>query len=255
MNPTAIIADDEPILAHSLEILLGKLWPELEILSVCHDGQTALNSLYAQQPDLAFLDINMPLLNGMDIAADINKQSEYQPLLVFITAYDQFAIDAFEQKALDYLLKPATEERLRKTITRLSQYLEERSATLNLSATNGHRETLATPCYRTQLSVNVGQKRLLLPVADVAYFQSDGKYTRAVGPNSDYLLNEPLKQLERELPPDSFWRIHRSTILNTHYIDYSTRTDTGRLEVFLKQVSDTLIVSRRYLHLFQTGTS
>lgn len=242
MNVTALLADDEPLLAHSLASQLRTLWPELEILALCHDGQSALDSIHTHKPDIAFLDINMPFLNGMDIATQLNQSAEPQPLLVFVTAYDQYAIEAFEQQALDYLLKPGTEARLRKTIERLQQRLSEKATATDSSAPNTN--------YRTHLPVSVGQKRLLLSVADIAYFQSDGKYTRAIGPNADYLLNEPLKQLETELPPDTFWRIHRSAILNTDFMDYSTRTETGRLEVFLKGMSETLIVSRKYLHRF-----
>ena len=240
MKATALLADDEPLLAHSLAGQLRTLWPELEVVAVCHDGQSALDSIHSHQPDIAFLDINMPFLNGMDIATRLNQSGQPQPLLVFVTAYDQYAIEAFEQQALDYLLKPGTEARLRKTIERLQQRLQEK----------GTENPTTDTDYRTHLSVSVGQKRLLLSVADIAYFQSDGKYTRAIGPNADYLLNEPLKQLETELPPDTFWRIHRSAILNTGFMDYSTRTETGRLEVFLKGMNETLIVSRKYLHRF-----
>lgn len=239
---TAVIADDEPLLAQSLAAQLTRLWPALTVVHISHNGQEALDAIHRHQPDIAFLDINMPFLSGMDIAAALqNSDLDPRPHVVFVTAYDQYAVDAFDQQALDYLLKPYTEARLIKAIQRFQEHKRPVQPPDNEQQTAHHR---------THISVSIGQKRLILPITEIAFFQSDGKYTRALGPRADYLLNEPLKQLEAELPADTFWRIHRSAIVNTAFIDHGTRTGTGRLEVFLTDMTETLIVSRRYLHRF-----
>ncbi|MCY0963775.1 LytR/AlgR family response regulator transcription factor [Parathalassolituus penaei] len=232
---TALLADDEPLLLQALANRLQKLWPELAIIERCHDGQSALASIEAKQPDIAFLDIQMPFLTGMEAARRI-RQLSHPPLLVFVTAHSEHALEAFDQQAIDYLLKPVSTDRLQQCLQRLQQQINARQPA---------PPAVAEPRLQ-HLNISVGQRRLLLAVTDIACFEADGKYTRVISPRGEYLLNQPLKELEQQLP-EQFRRIHRGTILNLDFVDYSQRTDTGRLQVQLKGLDHPLIVSRKYL--------
>ncbi len=246
--PTAIIAEDEAILRAQLEQKLAKLWPELEVVASVEDGAAALEALEDRVPDFMFLDIQMPEMTGVEVARHVAGRCH----VVFVTAYDQYAIQAFETGAVDYLLKPATDERLAVTIERLKAKLATAPADLRavlerISAQvgGGKRERLQW------IKATVGQNLRLIPVADVLYFQSDEKYTRVVTADSEALIKTPIRELLDGLDPDAFWQIHRSTIVNAGAIASVTRDFRGQAHVRIKGREESLVVSRVYSHLFK----
>ena len=245
--PTAIVAEDEPILRTQLEGKLRKLWPELEIIASVEDGAAALEALEERAPDFMFLDIQMPEMNGVEVARHVAGRSH----VVFVTAYDQYAIQAFETGAADYILKPATDERLALTLERLKGRLATPPA--DLSAVLARlTERLAGSRERLQwIKATHGQNLRLIPVAEVLFFQSDEKYTRVVTAEGEALIKTPIRELLDGLDPEAFWQIHRATIVNATAIASVTRDFRGQAHVKIKGKDESLVVSRIYSHLFK----
>ena len=248
--PTAIVAEDEPILRQQLEAKLAKLWPELEIVASVEDGAAAMDALEERMPDLLFLDIQMPEVTGVEVARHIAGRAH----VVFVTAYDQYAIQAFETGAVDYLLKPATDERLGVTVERLKAKLTAPATPpTDLSKVLAQlTERLGAKKERLQwIKATIGQNLRLIPVADVLFFQSDEKYTRVVTADTEALIKTPIRELLDGLDPDVFWQIHRSTLVNVNAISAVTRDFRGQAHVKVRGRDDTLVVSRVYSHLFK----
>jgi DNA-binding LytR/AlgR family response regulator len=247
--PTAIVAEDEPILRAQLEGKLRKLWPELDIIASVEDGAAALEALEDRTPDFMFLDIQMPEMTGVEVARHVGTRSH----VVFVTAYDQYAIQAFETGAVDYILKPATDERLAMTIERLKAKLAAPTPPSDLNAVlaklteklGGGREKLQW------IKATIGQNLRLIPVADVLFFQSDEKYTRVVTAETEALIKTPIREILDGLDPDMFWQIHRSTLVNVNAIAGVTRDFRGQAHVKIKGKDESLVVSRIYSHLFK----
>jgi len=245
-RPRALIADDEPFLAADLVSRLLRLWPELDVVAVAHHGPAALNALKQLQPDIAFLDIRMPGLTGLEVAAQARV-----PHLVFVTAYDQYAVAAFEQAAADYLLKPVSDERLQQTVDRLKTRWQEAAPASDWLDTV--RKLLTTRDERLHwIRATVGQDVHLVDVADVLYFRADDKYTVVQTAAREYLIRTPLKELLPQLDPEMFWQIHRNTLVNIRAIANSRRELSGRITLSLRQRQETLTVSRAYSHLFRS---
>ena len=249
--PTAIVAEDEPILRAQLEGKLRKLWPELEIIASVEDGAAALEALEDRAPDFMFLDIQMPEMTGVEVARHVGGRSH----VVFVTAYDQYAIQAFETGAVDYILKPATDERLATTIQRLKAKLAASppQPPVDLSAVLARlTEQIGGRKERLQwIKATQGQNLRLIPVGDVLFFQSDEKYTRVVTADSEALIKTPIRELIDGLDPEVFWQVHRSTLVNVNAIAGVTRDFRGQAHVKIKGKDETLVVSRIYSHLFK----
>jgi len=245
--PTAIVAEDEPILRTQLEGKLRKLWPELEIIASVGDGAAALEALEDRAPDFMFLDIQMPELTGVEVARHVGNRAH----VVFVTAYDQYAIQAFETGAVDYILKPATDDRLAVTLERLKAKLAtppvDLKAVLSQIAqqVGGRKEKLQW------IKATVGQNLRLIPVAEVLFFQSDEKYTRVALADGEALIKTPIRELIDGLDPEVFWQIHRSTLVNVNAIASVSRDFRGQAHVKIKGKDENLVVSRIYSHLFK----
>lgn len=251
---TAIVAEDEALLRNALVELLHVSWPQLCIVAECEDGASALEAIAEHKPDVAFLDIRMPGLTGMDVAAAAAETSP-RTQIVFATAYDQYAIDAFERGAVDYLLKPVTAERLAHTIRRLQTRTGNNEAAAlaallaRLGAAPPQANANAPPL--TWLTASNGRETQLILVDDVAYFRADNKYTTVVTADGEALLRTPIKDLLGMLDPTRFKQIHRSTIVNLKAIAGITRDESGRGTVRLKAQPETLTVSAPYMALFK----
>ncbi len=248
--PTAIVAEDEPILRAQLEGKLRKLWPELEIIASVEDGAAALEALEDRTPDFMFLDIQMPEMTGVEVARLVAGRAH----IVFVTAYDQYAIQAFETGAVDYILKPATDDRLSVTIERLKEKLAAPSPPTDLNSVLSQL-TAQLGGKRAKLQwikATLGQNLRLIPVADVLFFQSDEKYTRVVLADGEALIKTPIRELIDGLDPEVFWQIHRSTLVNAGAIAAVTRDFRGQAHVKIKgRENESLVVSRIYSHLFK----
>jgi DNA-binding LytR/AlgR family response regulator len=245
--PTALIAEDEPLMRERLKEQLAAVWPELEIVVLADDGDAALAAFDAHRPDLAFLDIRMPGRSGLDVAALIGGECH----VVFVTAYDQYAVRAFEAGAVDYLLKPVEAERLATTVERVRRRLAAPPADLTALLAQ-LRETIAPAVSRLKwIKAAVGKQVKLIAVGDVLYFQSDTKYTRVVLAQSEALIRTPLKDLVAGLDPDRFWQIHRGTIVNAAAVAGVLREDAERQFVLLKGRPERLAISRQFTHLFK----
>jgi len=250
--PTAIIADDERLMREQLRTRLGEVWPDLQILAEARNGEEAVAAVNEHRPDLAFLDIRMPGMTGIEAARAIGDACH----VVFITAYNEYAVDAFEHGAVDYVLKPAERERLEITVSRLKKRLGTKPSDLGellsklsarLDGTGG--ATGSAPLKWIQASV--GQQLRMIPVGDVLFFTSDEKYTRVQAEGFEALIRKPIKELVDELDPEQFWQIHRSTIVNAKAISGITRDFRGRQLVLIKGSNEKLEVSRNYTHLFK----
>ncbi len=247
--PTAIVAEDEPILRTQLEGKLRKLWPELEIIASVGDGAAALEALEDRVPDFMFLDIQMPEMTGVEVARHVAGRAH----VVFVTAYDQYAIQAFETGAADYVLKPATDERLAVTLERLKARLAAPTPPVDMNAVISKlTEQLSAGKPRLQwIKATIGQNLRLIPVGEVLFFQSDEKYTRVVLAEGEALIKTPIRELLDGLDPDVFWQIHRSTLVNAGAIAAVTRDFRGQAHVKIKGKDESLVVSRIYSHLFK----
>jgi DNA-binding LytR/AlgR family response regulator len=250
----AVIAEDETLLRQALVKLLHDSWPQLEIVAECEDGAGALDAIVQHQPDVAFLDIRMPGLSGLEVAAAALEISPATQV-VFITAYDQYAVDAFKRGAIDYLLKPVTQERLAAT----AQRLQARSANGAIDAAalsallrqlGSLPQTPAAPPL-TWITASAGRETRLILVDDVAYFRADNKYTVAMTADGEALLRKSIRELLDVLDPANFKQIHRSTIVNLKAIAAVIRDDSGKGILRLKQRPETLAVSQPFMTLFR----
>ena len=248
-TPTAIVAEDEaPLREQLLEQLLA-LWPELQIVGAAGDGIEALRLLEQRRPDILFLDIQMPGASGQEVA----RAAAGRCHIVFVTAFDQHAVEAFEQGAVDYVLKPVLPARLFATVSRLKERLHAgppRSEAVEAVIERLGMPSSARPALRW-INASVGQNLRVITVDEVLYFQADNKYTRVVTDQGEALIRKPLKELLDELDPQQFWQIHRSTLVNAAAIDRIARDMRGRMLVHVKGRSDTLLVSDSYAHLFR----
>jgi DNA-binding LytR/AlgR family response regulator len=265
-SPTAVIADDEPHLAAYLRELLRKAWPALDVVAVARNGVEAAERIAALEPDLAFLDIKMPGLTGLEVAQGIEGRTR----VVFVTAYDEFAVAAFEQQALDYVLKPVQAERLARTVERLQRELAASpaaplDATANDNASTADadaadprlaavlRQLLAAPRSTPLRYVRASQGEIThqVDVADVLFFQADDKYTCVRTASAEHLIRTTISELASQLDPDRFVQVHRSTIVNLDHLAGTRRDELSRLFVRMRGHAGELPVSRAYVHLFK----
>ncbi len=245
-----LIADDEPVLADYLANKLAKLWPELEIIGIAHSGRKALALAEAQRPDVAFLDIHMPGMTGLQAAELLPEEVS----IVFVTAFDQYAIEAFEQAAVDYLLKPVAEDRLSQTLNRLQQARakppggasETREALVKLM-----REISGSPPKLQWLKAQQGETTTLVAIDDVVYFKSSQKYTEVYTRDKTYLIRQSVRELEQSLDSSDFWRIHRGLLVRVAQIKSATKDFGGKYIVSLNDRAESLVCSKRYAHLFR----
>ena len=248
----AIIVDDEEQLRRYLRSQLSQVWPDLIICGEAKNGQEALELIEQCQPEIAFLDIRMPGLSGLEVAKEIAGSC----WVVFVTAYDQYAVEAFEHEAIDYLLKPVTTERLEKTVKRLKDQITSSEKPPREIAKIVERLMISLPQrqgseYLQFVRVQKGDGIRLIPVEEVYYFKASDKYTMVISKESESLIRKPIKELADELDPQQFWRIHRGTIVNVQCVDQVSRSVTGRGVVRLKDRPESLSVSRQYIHLFK----
>ena len=251
----AVIAEDEALLRQALLDLLAEAWPELDVVAACEDGAEALEAIAAHAPDVAFLDIRMPGLSGLDVAAAAAEASAHTRI-VFVTAYDQYAVDAFERGAIDYLLKPIAPERLAATVRRLQARtaddgVEAGALAALLRQLGAGLPRADTAPALTWITASAGRETRLILVDDVAYFRADHKYTTVVTAEGEALLRTPIRELVGMLDPNVFKQIHRSTIVNLKAIAAIVRDDSGRGTVRLKQRPETLSVSQPFMALFR----
>jgi DNA-binding LytR/AlgR family response regulator len=279
-RPTALLAEDEPLLAQALARELAAAWPELHIVASVGDGLSAVREALALLPDLLFFDVRMPGLSGLDAAADIADQwpgDKPLPLLVFITAYDEYAVQAFERAAVDYLLKPLQPARLQQSLERIKPLAQQNIAQ---AATNSVATRMADPApdaaqtsldqlrsllssqapstpapLLQRLQVSVGNTIAIVPIDEVQYFEAADKYVRVLTASKEYLIRTPIKDLLPQLDAQVFWQIHRSTVVRASAIAAVHRDEAGRLRVQLgakaNGQSESLAVSRLFAHLFK----
>ena len=260
-HPTALIAEDEPLLAETLRAELAKLWPELQIIAMAPHGQAAVDQALTLKPSICFLDIRMPGLSGLEAAAamaeDWGDEAPF-PLLVFVTAYDHYALQAFEHAAVDYMLKPVQSGRLAQTVQRLKAALAQRpSAPSGMQAAVDQLRALlgapapATPSLRL-LQIGVGNAILMVPVDEVLYFEAADKYVRVLTADKEHLLRISLRELLPQLDASRFWQVHRSLIVRADAIQRAMRDEAGKITLYLHGSVDKLAVSRLYAHLFKS---
>jgi len=242
----AIIADDEPHLADDLRRRLLSLWSELQIVAVLHDGIAAAKALTEIKPDIAFLDIRMPVLSGLDAA----RSAENNCRLVFITAFDDHAVAAFEQAAVDYLLKPVSDERLALCVERLKQHSDAEPDVL-LARLQQMLAQPSAPQALRWLRAQVGQTVRMLAVDEVCYFQSADKYTAVYTRDAELLLRTPIKELIEQLDAEQFWQVHRGTLVNVRQIISAHHELLGKVSLTLCDRQEKVAVSRTYAHLFR----
>ena len=245
--PTAVIAEDEPLLADELADLLHTLWPQLQIVARAEDGVAALNAIETHAPDLAFLDIHMPLLTGIEVATRIGGRCQ----VVFITSFDQHALEAFEAGAIDYVLKPPTAARLLTTVQRLKARLHQPPPDLRRVLEGLGHQAPAARRFLQWINASRGAAVRLLTVEEILYFKSDQKFTLVVTADAEALIKKTIKELADELDPTMFWQVHRSTVVNVYAIDSVLRDDRGNLTLRLKNRAESLAVSEAYTHLFR----
>jgi DNA-binding LytR/AlgR family response regulator len=248
MRPTAVIADDEPLLRASLKASLAQTWPELAILAEATNGAEAVHAVREHRPAFVFLDIEMPVMNGLEAARTIGRDAH----VVFVTAYDRYAVEAFERGAVDYVLKPAATERLAQTVRRLQEKLDAPAGGIDAVIDELARR-MAPPERLQWLQASLGNTLKLVNVDDVLYFESDTKYTRVVTRDGEALVKKTLRELTAELDPRHFWQVHRGTIVNIRAIASVASDDTGRREISLKDRPEKLEVSRTFAHLFKAS--
>src|SRR5258707_14670165 len=246
-SPTAVIAEDEPLLREEVRNTLAELWPELTICAEAADGLQAIEALDNFQPHILFLDIQMPGRNGLEVARHASGKAH----VVFITAYDEYAVQAFEEGALDYVLKPISPERMKLTVQRLQERMREPPA--DLSHLADLLKTIVKPeaQYLKWLTVPHASELRVVAVSEILYLQADNKYTTIATRSSSFLLNSSLKEMQSKLDPAVFWQIHRSTVVNISAIDTIYRSFRGALEIKLKDRSELLPVSAAHAHRFK----
>jgi DNA-binding LytR/AlgR family response regulator len=254
----ALIAEDEALLADALSAQLQRLWPGLEIAGIASNGMAAVEQTLALQPDVLFLDIRMPGQSGLEAARELADEWPDKrpfPLLVFVTAYDDYAIQAFEQAALDYVLKPANDERLGLTIARLQARLKEaneRGLEQVLAQLRDLAPTAIAPQERLRMiRAAVGNQIRLIAIDDVVYFEATDKYVNVVTADGEALIRTSLKELIPQLDPERFWQVHRGTIVQIAEVAAAQRDEAGKLSLKLRRRPETLAVSRLFAHLFR----
>ncbi len=279
MNVTALIAEDEPLLADGLKAELARAWPELRIAAMVGDGQSAVDQALALQPSVCFFDIRMPGLSGLEAAQVLAEDwpaGTTFPLLVFVTAYDQYALQAFEAQAVDYLVKPVTPARLAECVARLrgrlqaqrpapapgpatptgaqaaSQQAEALEQTLGqLRALLGAAAVPSAPARLEVIQAQVGAMVHLVPVDEVIYFEAADKYVRVITATHEHLIRLSLRELLPQLDPQRFWQVHRGTVVQARCIATARREDSGKVTLTLRGRDETLVASRLYAHLFK----
>jgi DNA-binding LytR/AlgR family response regulator len=248
MTARVLVAEDEPLMRERLLELLALAWPEARVVLAAENGNDAWDGFLELEPDVVFLDIRMPGLSGLEVAERIGKLAH----VVFVTAYDQYAVDAFDAGAVDYLLKPVQAERLDKAVARIREKLGMRPA--DLGDILGQLKS-ALPGMRQErikwLKASVGRQVRLIDVDEVLFFQSDTKYTRVKLRDSEALVRTPLKDLLGGLDRERFWQIHRGTVVNVGAIAAAERIDAERMQVLLRGCEEKLPVSRTFAHLFR----
>jgi DNA-binding LytR/AlgR family response regulator len=257
---TALIADDEPHLARALAAELTALWPELQVVHVARNGVEAAERIAALQPDLAFLDIQMPGLTGLEVAQGIEGATR----VVFVTAYDEYAVQAFDQEALDYVLKPVKADRLQRTVERIQRALAAPAAddsapllaalkklmpAVGLASAASAAST--APDRLRWVRASAGDLMHQVPVEDVLFFRADDKYTCVQTASAEHLIRAPIAELAAQLDPTQFVQVHRSTIVNLACLQGSRRDEASRLFLRIKGHAQELPVSRAYVHLFK----
>jgi len=266
--PRAVLADDERLMREQLRARLAEVWPELQIVAEAKNGLEAVQLVQQHRPDIVFLDIRMPGLTGVEAARQIaqlpppdGQDDDLNPEIVFITAYDQYAVEAFEQGVADYVLKPAERDRLQLTVERIRKRLTARAGGADAPAGPHMQQLLhqlsarlnpgGAPQYLQWIQATVGQAIQMIPVADVLFFISDEKYTRVQTAQVEALIRKPIKELVDEIDPNLFWQIHRSTLVAVKSIAGVTRDFRGRQIVSVKGHGEKLEVSRSYAGLFK----
>ena len=259
VHATALIADDEPLLRDALRRQLAVVWPELEVVAEARNGREAVKLFDERQPDICFLDVHMPGLSGVDAANHIGRRAH----LVFVTAYDHYAVEAFAQGALDYLLKPVEQARLRETVNRLKERLQSSRPAINteqlLQQLSEQLATLQSGGRKNEplrwIRAQAGKTVRLIAVDDVDYLRSDAKYTTVAWRDgarpAEAVVRTPLKELLEQLDARQFAQVHRSVVVNLRAISHVKRHDNETAEIHLKGRDDVLPVSRNYLHLFR----
>ena len=268
-TPTALIAEDEHLLAQALQAELARAWPALKVVATVGDGVSAVRQALALQPDVLFFDIRMPGMSGLDAATELAEQwlttgpgARPFPQLVFVTAYDQYAVQAFEAQAMDYLLKPVQTARLQKAIEKLQLALAKPAqSAIDFEATLGQLRGLlssptapaaATPAPPlTVIQASVGSGIRMVPVAEVLCFEAADKYVRVLTAEREYLIRTPLKELQCQIDTTVFWQIHRGTIVRALAIEAVTRDEAGKASLTLRGLKEKFVVSRLYAHLFK----
>ena len=254
--PTALIADDEPLLRTSLARMLADAWPGIEIVAQARNGREAVERFEALSPDVCFLDVHMPGMSGVEAAREIGRRAQ----LVFVTAYDQYAVAAFEQQAIDYLVKPVEPARLANTVARLKERLDGAPALdipeALLAALTERLKKHAGPEPLRWIHASVGSTLRVIPVEEIDFLRSDDKYTVVAwrgdaGKPGEALVRVPLKDLVPQLDATHFVQVHRSVVVNRRSISHVTRADNETAQIHLKGRADVLPVSRSYLHLFR----
>jgi len=255
-RPTALIADDEPLLRDALERLLAQVWPELEVVAQARNGREAIDQFEAQHPDVCFLDVHMPGTTGVEAARHIGRRAH----LVFVTAYDQYAVQAFAHGVLDYLVKPVEPSRLAETVARLQERMQAAQPALNTEAllqqlaAQLQKSTPAAPLRWIRASV--GQTVRMIPVDDIDFLRSEEKYTLIAwrgdaGQPREAVIRTPLKELVMQLDASQFAQVHRSVVVNLRSIAHIARNLNETADIHLKGRDEVLPVSRSYLHLFR----
>jgi DNA-binding LytR/AlgR family response regulator len=246
---TALLADDEPLLREHLREKLVSLWPELDIVAEASNGLEAQDLIAAMNPDVAFLDIKMPGLTGIEVAQGIETDTR----IVFVTAYDEYAVAAFESEVVDYVLKPVADARLAQTVARVQSAIQRSAPSADLSQllrmlTGGAGARSGALRW---IRASRGDTTFQIPVDEVQYFQSDDKYTVVNTASGEHLITKPLAELVRALDPDNFWQVHRGTVVNVRLVVSSKRDGEGRMLLNLRGVPRPITVSKTYQHLFR----
>ncbi|MFZ6745348.1 LytR/AlgR family response regulator transcription factor [Undibacterium sp. JH2W] len=271
MKATALIAEDEPLLAANLQAELAQLWPDLQVLANVTHGTAALQQALALRPDVLFLDIHMPGMTGLEVAQalaeDWPDEAAAFPLIVFVTAYDQYAVQAFERAAFDYVLKPVQPQRMAHTCSRVQAALQQRARAATSPAVpampavpdlmqqlrsllDSNAAPQQGPALRV-LQVQSGNTIIMVPVDDIIYLEAADKYVRVVTASREHLIRISLRELQPQLDPQVFWQIHRGSIVRCDAIASAVREANGKLMLHLHNCPDRLQVSRLYLHLFK----
>jgi DNA-binding LytR/AlgR family response regulator len=254
--PTALIADDEPLLRDALERLLADAWPQLIVVAQARNGREAIDQFEAHRPDVCFLDVHMPGATGVEAARRIGRRAH----LVFVTAYDEYAVQAFAQGVLDYLVKPVEPARLAETVARLKERLRAAQPALNtellLQQLAAQLQRAAAPATLRWIRASVGQTVRLIAVDDIDFLRAEDKYTLVAwrseaGEPREAIIRTPLKELATRLDPSQFFQVHRSVVVNLRSIAHVTRSNNETADIHLKARADVLPVSRSYLHLFR----